>query len=386
MISTTTEERIKEVTIITFAQDYKELLEKNVLEGLDFILDHFEEPIWPRTISTKTTQGRQIPVYNKQEAIARYKAANFLDCRINAYHYDSTINKNNDRQKISLIMIDIDKSRFKSKLSFERTTNKTLRKIRAAFGIEFGRQCYTRIWSGNGYHIYVPIESRYILEERPEFTRLHKEPSKQFLRFAEWYLSDGKADSSHYNTVSFGNCMLRIPGSHNSKCVARNNNTADSSTQVKILDKWNNDKKRVPIYLLIGNFCAYLADRKHEEEFKLHKNHSWKNSHYNNINNPTSIPWVERLIQTPIGDYRKNAIGLILAPYLINIRKLSYEEAFSIIMKWLENKCDRVRRLDSNFKHRVKYDLDNATKNGRKPIKLETLKKKDKSLYDILTK
>jgi hypothetical protein len=24
-------------------------------EGIDFILGHFQEPVWPRTISTKTT-------------------------------------------------------------------------------------------------------------------------------------------------------------------------------------------------------------------------------------------------------------------------------------------------------------------------------------------
>jgi hypothetical protein len=75
-------------------------------------------------------------------------------------------------------------------------------------------------WSGNGYHIYISIESRYVLEETKAFSK-YEEPSKRLLRFAEWYLSNGKADFNHYN-ISFGNCMLRIPGSHNSKCVQRN--------------------------------------------------------------------------------------------------------------------------------------------------------------------
>jgi hypothetical protein len=56
-----------------------------ILDGLEFILNHFEEPIWPRTISTHSTEGRQILAYNKEEAIARYKQASLLDCRINAY-------------------------------------------------------------------------------------------------------------------------------------------------------------------------------------------------------------------------------------------------------------------------------------------------------------
>ena len=32
------------------------------------------------------------------------------------------------------------------------------------------------------------------------------------------------------------------------------------------------------------------------------------------------IAWIEKLLQTPITGYRKNAVSLILAPYLINIR------------------------------------------------------------------
>jgi hypothetical protein len=44
-----------------------------------------------------------------------------------------------------------------------------------------------------------------------------------------------------------------------------------------------------------------------------------------------TIPWIEKLLQTTIDDYRKNAVNLILAPYLINVRKLSYDAALNII-------------------------------------------------------
>jgi hypothetical protein len=56
-----------------------------------------------------------------------------------------------------------------------------------------------------------------------------------------------------------------------------------------------------------------------------------------------------------IADFRKNAINLILVPYLINIKKLRYANAFDIIKEWL-NKCDSLRRLDSNFNYRIKSD------------------------------
>ena len=40
-----------------------------------------------------------------------------------------------------------------------------------------------------------------------------------------------------------------------------------------------------------------------------------------------TIPWIEKLLEIPIEDYRKNAVNLILAPHLINIKKLAYEDA-----------------------------------------------------------
>jgi hypothetical protein len=48
-------------------------------EGLDFILSHFQEPIFPRTISTHTTGGKQVLVYSKAEALARFRQSNFLN-------------------------------------------------------------------------------------------------------------------------------------------------------------------------------------------------------------------------------------------------------------------------------------------------------------------
>ena len=53
-------------------------------QGLEYLLTHFEEPLWPRTISTKTTEGIQIVVFILMEAFARFRQANGLDCRINA--------------------------------------------------------------------------------------------------------------------------------------------------------------------------------------------------------------------------------------------------------------------------------------------------------------
>src|ERR1051325_5145006 len=68
-----------------YVLEHCQTIENNLADGLNFLLSHFEVPLWPRTISTKLTEGRQISVYNKEEALARFKQANLLDCRINAY-------------------------------------------------------------------------------------------------------------------------------------------------------------------------------------------------------------------------------------------------------------------------------------------------------------
>jgi hypothetical protein len=43
-------------------------------EGLDFIEEHFELPIYPRRIATFATGERQVQANNRDEALARFKA------------------------------------------------------------------------------------------------------------------------------------------------------------------------------------------------------------------------------------------------------------------------------------------------------------------------
>jgi hypothetical protein len=97
-----------------------------------------------------------------------------------------------------------------------------------------------------------------------------------------------------------------------------------------------------------------------------------------------SITWIETLLQTPVDDYRKNAVGLILAPYLINIKKLPYDAASTIIKDWLK-KCCQLRSLDPNFDYRVKYSLNSAIRKLQLPIKFSTLERKNLDLDKILS-
>jgi hypothetical protein len=135
--------------------------DKEVKTGLDFILGHFAVFAFPRTISTKTTEGRQVWVNNKAEALARFKQANYLDCRINAY------SKHDIKGDPNFIFIDIDSTQ---QSTIDRILKGRLQSINAN---------PTVLFTGSGYHIYQPIQS-VCINELGTFATF-EEPSRQFL-------------------------------------------------------------------------------------------------------------------------------------------------------------------------------------------------------------
>lgn len=74
----------------------------------------------------------------------------------------------------------------------------------------------------------------------------------------------------------------------------------------------------------------------------------------------------------------------ILAPYLINIRKCSADEASKIIKDWLD-RCSQLRGLEFNPYHVIKYNIDSAKRNGYLPRSLKKLKTDDTYFYNIIT-
>jgi hypothetical protein len=232
----------------------------------------------------------------------------------------------------------------------------------------------TVIWSGNGYHVYLVLDSEgIILENIKDFSELTDEISLKFLRFTEWFLSNGKSNRAHNTTVSFYNCMLRIPGSYNSK-----NNAA-----IRIIKCQENTPATpaIPASIkpLLRDFRRYLIDQKLKEI--LSKSRHKKQKLANPSNN--SINWIEQLLQIPITDHRKYCIWRILTPYLFNIRKLHEQECYDTIKEWLDS-CSKLKRLDFDVRHRIRDGLEGA-KEGYLPISFEKLKEENPSLLDYLT-
>jgi Primase X len=345
-----------------------------IQDGLDYLLGQVVPPIWPRTISTYTTGGKQFLVYSKDEVLAWFRRASLLDYRINAYP-SYTEWKGLNRQAPNFLFIDLDLSRFKSREALNRFLNRTLKVIKEKLGDNIFP---TVLWTGNGFHIYLPLTAS-ILELESLFADF-EEPSRQFIRWIEQFLSNNKADPCHSNSLSFRNCMVRIPGSFNSKLAQRNEKSEivniPESAEVKIVQKWNG--VRPSIKPILFEFYIYLANSKLKEIHTKRKSQQYS-VHYENNHR---IHWIETLLQIPIPDYRKYALWRIVAPYLINVRKLSHEDAVSIIREWLD-KCDKLRPLVGVI-DRIKPNLSAAARVGYLPISFINLKIQNKQLADLI--
>ena len=116
---------------------------------------------------------------------------------------------------------------FKDKQARERSLDRALMFIK--FKINGSP---TVLWTGNGYHIYRPVDA-VILEQYKVFEGF-KQSSTKFLRFAEYYLTNGRSDPLH--RPSFKSCMIRIPGSFNSKYSSICN-------EVKIIKRWDGHRR-----------------------------------------------------------------------------------------------------------------------------------------------
>jgi hypothetical protein len=248
-------------------------------------------------------------------------------------------------------MIDLDLRDFdNSKDKLDDGLNKILRKVRAA-----AHGYPTVLWTGNGYHIYQPMEG-FILEEEDRFARLKESDGKdltsEFMQFAEEFLTKKKGDPQHNPSVN--SCLVRIPGTINSKC----------GREVKLMQRW--DGRKPAIQYLLRDFRIWLINKRLEQSKSTKRARS-------RTTNSTTIQWIEKLLQTPLNDYRKFAVWRILAPYLINIKKSSAEETTGMIKNWLD-KCSKLRPLDFNPDYAIKNNIKSATRSGYLPTSLRKLK------------
>ena len=132
---------------------------------------------------------------------------------------------------------------------------------------------------------------------------------------------------------------------------------------------------------MLRNFRRYLIQEKLDEVNDRNKKKKYKPS--NNTLSHT-IEWIESLLQTSLPDNRKYCIWRVVAPYLVNVRKLSDEESLSIIRGWLE-KCNSIKRLSFDPKYVLKYNIRKSKRIGYYPISWNALRTENMYVYQRLT-
>ena len=303
----------------------------SISDGLDYILSHFEEPLFPRTISTKKTENRQVVVNSRDEAIQYFEESNLEDCRISAFSQYEIENK-----IPNLIFIDLDD---------RSALNGTLQFIGMKFdGIP------TVLSTGNGYGIIQPIKMTswngvtYPDKTSAELTTL-------FLQYAERYFSCGTHDTAHHPSLK--SCLIRIPNSINSK----------NGNHVKIQMVW--DGIRTDVHSL--EFKEFVK--------KLSKNESLLKQNRGEFVGNT-ISYIEKLLTNSISDGRKRICNLILIPYMINVKQMSIKETVETIYCYFQGYIDRKP---------IMYESNRVLKKGILPYSLSKMRLMDSQLYDIVT-
>ena len=351
-------------------------------------------------MSTALSKAKQFIIYNEEQILNECIKANFIDCRLNAYplceYDDDNIGSTNTRESTipkiflslapNIIFIDIDLS--KGSESQEEAIiiklNNILKRTLIIIQKKLDGCSPTILWTGNGYHIYIVLNTR-PLELITELAELSDKPSEEFLKFAEFTFTNKKKDSCH--NPSFKSSLLRIPYTLNSKCIDPTTGNYIKDPEIKIIQEF--DSLAIPTINneLLREFQLYLADkdiiRTKLESTKRRRNNKFKTcSSYSsaNVNRrtiPTSYQWIENLLGTPIADHRKHTVDLVLGPFLIVIKHLSFEESYSIIKDWII-KCNSLEMLKPSieyFDDRVKAAINNSIQSRIPPILQENMKK-----------
>jgi len=130
-----------------------------VKQNIRFILSHFEEPIFPRIITARSTtcDATQFKVvYNEKEMLRTYEQSKFIDCRVSIHRSSYATQKCHDNQNLEvadLIIFNVYKPIFMRESAQIKALYAILQAIK---GILTGKP--TILWSMDSFHIYQPIE------------------------------------------------------------------------------------------------------------------------------------------------------------------------------------------------------------------------------------
>jgi len=91
--------------------------------------------------------------------------------------------------------------------------------------------------------------------------------------------------------------------------------------------------------------------------------------------------YVEELLKHPVSDGRHRMVWLVLAPYLVNVKKVDDEEAIDKIREFVS-----VAGETRDLKRFVEYNVRRARRNGLLPPTFSTLKTEHPDVFSLLPK
>jgi hypothetical protein len=353
--------------------------EMEVMEGLKHILTLTNpDDLWPRMVSTHATKGAQKRVENFAEAMAWFKAANYLDCRMSAYPIYTVDYINRTGIAPSVLLADIDREHFETVEEFESVTAKTYFNFHNILGSR-----PTQLWTGGGRHFLTPQHVG-VFEKSNKFSKFDQ-PSRQFMQFEEQLLTDGNGDQDHWRSVSFNNCMLRIPGTLNYDCVQFDDKGRimhiPYDARVRIEKYWD---ANIPIVgrVILMQYYNYLQFSK-LKDLQEQRQRRCMYGRAKGCINLHSYDYIDRLFNKPIDNFRKLCIWKIFVPYFVNIKRLSHLEAFNRTRSWLD-RCNSISRLNFDSKWKINYALKNV--GTFFPPRQDSLADANKLFYERLRK
>lgn len=297
-------------------------------EGLNYLLEHFQKPLFPRTVSTRSTDNKQIVVWSRDEVLWYFNQARLQDCRINAYSVYEIEN-----MIPNLIFIDLDN------VSALDETLVNFNKLGANPSVLF---------TGNGLAIIQPIKME-SWKHVSHHGNCAEELAKLFMQFASRHLSNNKCDSG--NHPSLKSCLIRVPTSINSK----------NGNVVLVKQCWDGvraDVSSIP-------FKEYLIKIQKEGEY----------TETPRVNSSQKFDYIEKLLDKKLTDCRKRVCDLVILPYLINIKNLPPHSVIENV----------YNHFDGHIPiQRIRYVAKLLYKNKHLPYGQTGMRIKDPELYAMV--
>ena len=94
--------------------------------------------------------------------------------------------------------------------------------------------------------------------------------------------------------------------------------------------------------------------------------------------------WVERLLHEGVPDGRSRLILYVISRYLLNVKGLSEEDAFTAIKDFLRASCERHGDCSKIYDSWIRNVLRHVKRGGWKPWSLDRMRKEDPELYKIV--